>query len=114
MIKVCVKKFKQKNLIIKKLGIDYKKIKNLEGNSLLICEDEENYLEYKKDLTYYNDLKNKVDYILMQMDKELSQIIYNEFFSNKVENWWMYYFSRSTYYRIKNKAMDNFLEWWYA
>ena len=112
MIKT-TKKFKQKNLIIKKIGIDYKKIKNLEGNSLLICEGEEFYL-VKKDINYYNDLKNKVDYILLQMEKELSQIIYNEFFSSKMENWWMYYFSRSTYYRLKNKAMDNFLEWWYA
>ena len=113
MIKV-IAKFKQKDLIIRRLGIDYKKIKYLDGNSLLICEEDEGYLENKKDLTYYNDLKDKIDYILLQMDKELSQIIYNEFFSNKVENWWMYYFSKSTYYRIKNKAMDCFLEWWYA
>ena len=113
MIKV-VAKFKQKDLIIRRLGIDYKKIKYLDGNSLLICEEDEGYLGNKKDLTYYNDLKDKIDYILLQMDKELSQIIYNEFFSNKVENWWMYYFSKSTYYRIKNKAMDCFLEWWYA
>lgn len=108
------KRFKQKDLIIRKLGIEYKKIKYLQGNSLLICEDEEEYLKSKKDLNYYNDLKYKVDYILLQMEKELSQIIYNEFFSNKVDNWWMYYFSKSTFYRVKNKAMDNFLEWWYA
>lgn len=107
-------KFKQKNLIIKKIGIDYKKIKNLNNNSLMICEKEEEYIFSKKDINYYNDLKSKVDYILLQMDKDLSQIIYNEFFSSKIENWWMYYFSRSTYYRMKNKAMDCFLEWWYA
>ena len=111
---VLLKKFKEKDLIIKRIGIDYKIIKFLEGNSLMICEDEENYLIAKKDLDYYNDLKNKIDYILLQMDERLSKVIYNEYFSSKVENWWVYFYSESTYYRLKNKAMDLFLEWWYA
>ena len=114
MSTVLLKKFKQKDLIIKKIGVDYKKIKFLEGNSLLICEDDFGYLGYKKDITYYNDLKSKVDYILVQMDEYLARLIYNEYFSSKVSNWWMYYYSKSTYYRLKNKAMDCFLEWWYA
>lgn len=109
-----IKSFKQKDLFIKKIGIEYRKIKYLEGNSLMICEDEEGYLSSKKDLKYYNDLKKKIDYILVQMDRNLSRVIYNEYFSNKIDNWWIYYYSKSTYYRLKNKAMDNFLEWWYA
>jgi len=78
-------KFKQKDLIIRKLGIDYKKIKFLNNGPLLIYEAGVEYLEVKKDITYYNELKEKVDYILKQMDTTLSQLIYNEFFSNKVE-----------------------------
>ena len=114
MSTVLLKKFKQKDLIIKKISVDYKKIKFLEGNSLMICESDNGYLEYKKDLNYYNDLKNKIDCILTQMDNQLAQVIYNEYFSFKTENWWVYYYSKSTYYRLKNKAMDSFLEWWYV
>ena len=107
-------KFKQKDLIIRKLGIDYKKIKFLNNSPLLICETSDSYMEAKKDITYYNELKEKVDYILKQMDTTLSQLIYNEFFSNRIENWWIYFYSKSTYYRLKNKAMNCFLEWWYV
>lgn len=106
--------FKQKDLIIKKIGIDYKKIKISKTNGLMICEDEENYFYPKKDMEYFNNLKDKVDYILLQMDKNLSMVIYNEFFSNRTDNWWVYVYSKSTYYRMKNKAMNDFLEWWYA
>ena len=106
--------FKQKNLIIKQIGRDYKKNKFANNAILLVREEEASYLENKKNKNYYNELKNKIDYILLQMDTNLSQIIYNEFFSNKNEGWWMYYYSKSTYYRLKNKAMDSFLEWWYV
>ena len=52
---------------------------------------------------------------LKKIKEEIKDLlIYNEYFSKKVENWWIYYFSRSTYYRLKNKAMNDFLEWWYA
>ena len=108
------KKFKQKDLIIRKIGMDYRKVKFLELESLVIKEDESNYLERKKDNNYYNDLKIKVDYILLQLDEQLARIIFNEYLTNKIDNWWIYYYSKSTYYRLKNKAMDSFLEWWYA
>ena len=76
-----IRKFKQKDAIIKKIGIDYKKIKYLEGNSLMICEDEESYISSNKDYNYYMDLKNKIDYILLQLEENLSKVIFNEYFS---------------------------------
>ena len=75
-------------------------------------EKEEFYLG--KNLDYYTSLKEKVDYILLQMDKELSKVIYNEYLLSNNSNWWIYMYSKSTYYRMKNKAMNLFLEWWYA
>ena len=107
-------KFKQKDLIIRKIGMNYKKIKFSNLDVFMVCESEENYLYEKRDLKYYKDIKDKVDYILMHMDKELSKVIYNEYLTSNSNSWWMYYYSRSTYYRMKNKAMDTFLEWWYA
>lgn len=110
----CAKtEFKQKDLIIRKIGMEYKKIKFMDDNSSLINEDSHPYF-IDKNGKYDLVIKKKIDYILLQMEKTLSMIIYNEYFSSKIDNWWMYYFSKSTYYRLKNKAMDNFLEWWYA
>lgn len=114
MENLILKNLKKKDLIVKKIGMDYKKIKFLEGNSLMICEDEETYLKDKKDMNYYNDLKSKIDYILLQMEECLSNFIYHEYLSHRSENWWVYKYSRSSYYRIKHKAIDEFLGWWYA
>lgn len=112
---VAISKFKQKDLIIKKIGMDYKKMQFLDKHSFMVFEDEMNeYSNYKKDINYFKELKAKTDYILLQMDKELSKLIYNEYFSVKKDNWWIYYYSKSTFYRLKNRSMDNFLEWWYA
>lgn len=106
-------KFKQKDLIIRKIGMDYKKMIFNDDQKFLINESGNSYLSEEKE-NYYSIIKNKIDYILLQMDKNLSMIIYNDYLSTKLENWWIYYYSKSTYYRLKNKAMDNFLEWWYA
>lgn len=114
MNKILLKSLKQKELMIKRISVDYKKIKYLEGNSLMICESEENYLVPKKDVNYYKDLKSKIDLILVNLEESLSRFIYNEYLSNKSDNWWVYKYSRSTYYRVKHKAIDAFLEWWYV
>lgn len=99
-------KFKQKDNIIKKIGTDYRKTEFLKLNNFSINEN----LEEKRN--YYNELKLKVDYILLQLDEELSNLIFNEYLTTRKDNWWIYYYSKSTYYRLKNKAMNSFLEWW--
>ena len=109
-----VKSFKQKDNLIKKIGVEYKKISFSNSIVFMVCESEESYGSKEQFIEYYNNLKKKVDYILVHMDKELSKVIYNEYLSHNVKNWWIYYYSKSTYYRMKNKAMNNFLEWWYA
>jgi len=109
-----IKQFKQKDLIIKKIGIEYRKVNIFNINPLLIRESESVYLENKKSETYYSDIKQKVDYILLQLDEHSSKIIFNEYLTKRIDNWWIYYYSKSTYYRLKNKAMNDFLEWWYA
>lgn len=104
--------FKQKDLIVKKIGIEYRKVEFSKFNSFVVEEEETYYL--KKNEEYYNEVKLKVDYILRQMNEQLSKIIFNEYLINKIDNWWIYYYSKSTYYRLKNKAIDVFLEWWYV
>lgn len=98
--------FKQKDDIIKKIGKDYRKTEFLKLNTFSIYEN----LDEKR--SYYNELKLKVDYILLQLEEELANLIFNEYLTTRKDNWWIYYYSKSTYYRLKNKAMNNFLEWW--
>jgi hypothetical protein len=83
MNEILLKSLKQKEIIVKRIGIDYKKIKYLEGNSLMICEEECGYLTLKKDENYYVDLKRKIECILMNLDEELSHFIYNEYKNKK-------------------------------
>ena len=104
--------FKQKDALIKKIGMDYKKNNFYKNCSMVIRESENNYMDNSE--AYYNQIKLKVDYILLQLDDQLSRIIFNEYLTSKVYNWWIYYYSKSTYYRLKNKAMNGFLEWWNA
>ena len=72
--------FKRKDLIIRKIGMEYKKIKFMDDNSSLINEESHPYFGEKnsnRDLV----IKKKIDYILLHMEKTLSMIIYNEYFS---------------------------------
>ena len=65
--------------------------------------------------TYYYSLQTKIDNVLDRLDWDCSNFIKNEFFSlNYRSNWWMNYYSRSTYYRLKKKSMNEFLSLLYA
>ena len=112
--------FKDRENIIRQYGNDYKKSKIIEmkGVSLLkencISEKEETYIESLYKYQYYYNLQNRIDKILEQLDFESANFIKNEFLSTSYKsNWWMNYFSRSTYYRMKNKAMNQFLVFLY-
>lgn len=111
MNEVIVKNFRQKDLCIKRISLEYKKVKYLRDNSLMICEDG---VSSGKTIKYYQDLKVKYEYILLQMGEDLSRVIYNEYLLGNNKEWWIFYYSKSTYYRMKHKAIDLFLEWWYA
>lgn len=108
--------FKDKENIIRKYSDDYKKSKiiELKGVQLLrndlICESDSMYMDTISKYQYYYGLQNKIDRILDKLDYEYSNFIKQEFLSNNYKtNWWMNYFSRSTYYRIKARAMEKFL-----
>jgi len=50
-----------------------------------------------------------VHYALCSCSKESQIIIEKEFILHEDKNWWYDYYSRSTYYRMKHKAMNEFL-----
>ncbi len=62
------------------------------------------------DEDYDNNLLLSVDYALKQLDKDERRIIDNDFIEKVDKNWWRSYYSKSTYYRLKVRAMEHFLD----
>lgn len=46
---------------------------------------------------------------LDQLDSDERQILVQECLENAPKNWWMNYFSKTTYYRIKYRAISRFI-----
>lgn len=114
------KTFKEKDLLIRKYASEYNKSKIIELKGLelinkdIVCDNAATYIDTKNKYTYYYSLQAKIDFILEKLDWEESNFIKKEFFSNNYRNgWWMNYYSKSTYYRLKNKAMGKFLGFMY-
>ena len=51
-----------------------------------------------------------IDYTISCLDRESQRILYYDFVYRNDKYWWREYYSKSTYYRLKNLAMDAFLE----
>lgn len=113
--------FKDREALIREVASEYNKSKIIEikGVGLLskdvVGEKQENYIDSKDKYLYYYSLQNRIDYVLEKLDLECSEFIKKEFFSNRhSNNWWINYYSRSTYYRLKKKSMERFLGLLYA
>ena len=112
--------FKDKDRIIKKFANEYSKSKIIERRGLEIFNDiikdpEICYSRTPNEHLYYYSLQTKIDNVLSVLDWESSCFLKNEFFDNhRKSDWWMNYYSRSTYYRVKKKAMESFLGLLYA
>lgn len=113
--------FKDKEDIMRNFARDYQKSKiiELKGVDLLVSnvvsDSVNNYMNTKKEYDYYYSLQTKIEYILDNLEFECSSFLRREFFCcGYRNNWWQNYYSRSTYYRIKSKAMDAFLGLIYA
>lgn len=110
------KDFKEKENLIRAYAKEYNKSKIIEiGGLSLLNKDRVNdtcdvYIDTQNKYTYYFSLQNKIDIIIDMLDWEMADFIKKEFFSNNYKkNWWMNYYSRSTYYRLKNRSMNEFL-----
>lgn len=50
-----------------------------------------------------------IDRILYLMDDNLALIIRNDYLSQRESKWYLRYFSKSTYYRLREKAVSEFV-----
>lgn len=55
------------------------------------------------------DLATMIDYALQELAAEERFILEQEFILQSHGIWWMEYYSKSTYYRLKGKALARFL-----
>lgn len=66
-----------------------------------------NQLEKKKRLEDYVEV---IDHIHHHLSKDHLAFIENEYLNHYDTNWWMYLYSRATYYRLKHDALNEFIE----
>lgn len=52
-----------------------------------------------------------IDHIIAQLPEQYQMIIRNDYFSNMTKHWWMGYYSRATYYRLKKQGLILFLSY---
>lgn len=50
-----------------------------------------------------------IEACLKRLTQEEQRLLHNDFLSPLSKNWWMEYYSKSTYYRMRHLAVDRFL-----
>ncbi len=64
-------------------------------------------LEKKQELESFIGV---IQQIQSHLSKETSFFMENEYLNFYDSNWWISYFSRASYYRLKHKSLDEFIE----
>lgn len=97
---------KEKEIIIKYLAKSYKISKKRES----IYQFQGNLRE--KDGIYNEDktVIHLIDSTIEECTRNTQLIIMNEYFKNKEYDWYLGYFSRSSFYRLKRLAIEEFID----
>lgn len=80
----------------------YLKKERFKEESLEVCE---RHAPQPLEKTYVYSIQTSLD----QLDQDERHILTQEGLENAPKNWWMNYFSKSTYYRIKYRALSRFI-----
>lgn len=96
---------KDNEAIVKHLAKIYKKLKQqcYDVNNLMMSE------AYNEELAEAFEFVETIDAVLASMNEEEALILRFDYFENRIPKWYMNYFTRSTYYRIKTRAIDEFV-----
>ena len=84
--------------------IDYFKVK--EGQ---ISTQEKNMLHYLERKNELEEYMHKIDLIHNFLSHKTKLFLENEYMNNNPKDWWMDYYSKSSYYRLKHLCIDEFL-----
>ena len=92
--------FQQKEALVRFLL--HKRASILANEKMELHENTGEYINDKQLLNYLN-------FAYYSCGCESRKILEYEFIHPAEKNWWYQYYSKSTYYRMKHKAMDEFL-----
>ena len=119
--------FRQKQEVLEQIFREYRRdkfnLKRLENKNFypelnygIVREGKQGYQSGKSKIEHYvekkEEVENKIDMfeeIVALLSEENQKIIIHEFMNQAPNNWWMDYYSRSTYYRMKSRAMEELL-----
>ena len=87
-------------------SIDYLTVKEKKTFYQGVDKKYDSYIQSKDELKM---IITTFDKILERLSKDSYMIIYQDFVLKKEKNWWLEYYSRSTYYRLKTRAMEEVL-----
>ena len=110
-------RLKDKSNYVDSLALEYNKalvaIENESGAKYLesLREDVALYRISDEKLKRYKNFKKLIDSILDKMDRNDKFILVNDYFYKTNSQWWIETYSRSSYYRMKRKALDSFLKY---
>ena len=109
--------FKQKQAVVKSLFKQYHRAKlrlycleNMnyypQVSTSVIKETKNSGIEDKDEL---KSLISSFEMIIKALSHDSQLIIVNEYVEQKENEWWVDYYSRATYYRLKTRALEEFL-----
>ena len=121
--------FKQKQAILKNVFDEYQRAKAklhcLEMNNFypginyqVVRETKQTYQYNNMETLLHSHIDNveelrgiiqSFEYIISLLSKESQRIIENEFMKQAAHDWWREYYAKSTYYRVKTRAMEEML-----
>lgn len=95
--------YKEKETLVRFHCHAYNQVKRSIQVKELIGEIHEESMGY--DLAYVLT----IDDVLHSLDQDAYRIIAHDFLEPAQKNWWMDYYAKTTYYRLKGRSMDAFL-----
>jgi len=105
-VKYYVFTFSQRIRLINYL-FDLARKQRFQQNRLLVRESQSDILPQAV-------LIDILDSVLEILDEESRRIMVNDFKIRTDKQWWQHFYSRSTYYRLKTKATEEFLDYLHA
>ncbi len=89
------------------------KEENQKFNNYLFYDSEHEIGDYFEELSTTSSLEKKyvlrVNFALSCMEARSSKLLWKEYFFQIEKFWWMRNYTRSTFYRLRKKAIEEFL-----
>ncbi len=99
-------KLKDKEKIVLYMIKSYKRAKRNINLQELRGGVQESAGVYKEDLMVIY----LVDSTLQECNEDSKRILHHEYFVNSASNWYLEFYSKSTFYRLKHRAIEEFID----